>query len=199
MIYEEEIEYRKAIMNKAYKGIKITPEERTWLLSHSLYNPLLGYPYYNVVIEKLKPKTWYTITVAIESISYNKKIYPIIAVATGKGKIITDFPIYDFYKKEKKSGTPIKMLSLEMKQNEEEKIKFISDLGCLSVEYEGEFFNRSVNRDMSESSGDSTANFAMIREVISDHKVRYNCKSPEDDDNSFGAMIFTVEWTEIEE
>lgn len=197
MNYEEEIKYREIIINKAFKGIKITPEERTWLLSHSLYNHLLGYPYYNVVVEKLEPKTWYTINIVVESVAYSKKIFPMISVSAGKGKIITDFSIKDFYGKEKKSGTPIKMLCLELKEGEKEKVKFMSDLGRLSVEYEGECFNRSVNRDMSESSGGGTSNFAMIREVVNNHKVRYNCKSPEDD--SFGAMIFTVEWIESKE
>lgn len=191
MVYEEEIKYRENIMNKD----KITSEERTWLLSHSVYNHSLGYPYYNTVVEKLKPKTWYTITIAIESVAYSKKIFPMISVSAGKGKIITDFSIKDFYGKEKKSGTPIKMLCLELKENEKEKVKFISDLGRLSVEYEGECFNRSLNCDLSEFSGGGTSNYAMMREVVNDHKVRYNCKSPEDD--SFDALIFTVEWEMI--
>lgn len=197
MNYEEEIKYRESLMGKACKGIKITPDERTWLLSHSVYNHLLGYPYYNTVVEKLKPKTWYIITIVIESVAYSKKIYPIISVSAGIGKIITDFPIVDLYNRKKESGTPIKMLSLELEQGEKEKVKFISDLGRLSIEYEAECFNIVMNYDMSISSGSDTSDFAMIREVINDHKIRYNCKSPEDD--SFDAMIFTIEWTEIKE
>lgn len=193
MTYEEEIKYRESLMNKD----RVTPEERTWLLSHSVYNHLLGYPYYNTVVEKLKPKTWYIITIAIESIDYSKKICPMISVSAGKGKIITDFPIEDLYNRKKESGTPIKMLSLELEQNEKEKVKFISDLGRLSIEYEAECFNIVMNYDMSISSDNDTSDFAMIREVINDHKIRYNCKSPEDD--SFDALIFTVEWTEIKE
>ena len=121
MTYKEEIEYREIIMNKAFKGIKITPEERIWLLSHSVYNHLLGYPYYNTVVEKLKPKTWYIITIAIESVAYSKKIYPIISVSSGKGKIITDFPIYDFYNKEKKAAHLSKCFVLNWNQMKKKK------------------------------------------------------------------------------
>lgn len=197
MTCEEEIKYRESLIDKACKGIRVTPEESIWLLSHPVYNSLLGYPYYNTVIEKLKPNTRYIITIAIESVLYSKKFFPIISVPTGKGKIITDFSIVDFYNNEKKSGTPVKMLCLELEPNEEEKIKYISDLGLLSIEYECECFDNVLNINSTQSSGNGTPDFAMIREVINDHKVRYNCKSPDND--SFDALIFTVEWVENKE
>ena len=35
---------------------------------------------------------------------------------------------------------------------------------------------------------------AIKKQIVNDHMIRYYCKSPLDD--SFDAMIFTIEWTE---
>ena len=193
--FEDEIKYREEIIQKACRNIKITPEERLWLLTHSLYNQQYGFPFYNIAIEELKPNIWHWVVVNIEYIGYSDRITPIIIAPGGKGKILSDFAVYDL-KGNIKSGKAIKILSLELdKKHPKAQVKYQSILGLLGVEYECDYFDAKQNLHMRQASS-ASHDFAMKREVVNDHMIRYYCKSPIGD--SFDALIFTVQWIECE-
>ena len=191
MTYEEEIRYREELFIKIRNKIKLTPEERLWMETHPVYNSRLGYPFLDVAIETLEANKWYTLKVKMESIAYEERIAPTIYVPASKGKILTDFTVFDFYGKESR-GKPIQMLECELAQQEEMKVK----LGLLSVHYSCRYYVEWEKRYRIASSMDAGISFAMVREPVNDHMVRYRCKSPLED--SFDAMVFTIEWTEEE-
>lgn len=191
--YEKEIEYRNSLYNS---GRKLTPEERSWLGTHPLYNCRFGFPILNVAVEKLEPKKWYLITVNAESVAHEGEIGPFIEVSGLKGKIIADFELVD-YRGNISLGKPVKILSSDLYEGECFTVKYFSDLGFLSVGYGCDYFDTVMNLHMSEKSSTWNADFAMKREEISSNKVRYYCKEPMSD--SFDAIIFTVEWNEIKD
>lgn len=154
----------------------------------------MGFPYYNKVIESLNSTSWYTLIINVESVSYDERIIPIIYVPADKGKIITDFELKD-YNGNVSLGKPVKMLGFEFSQVPQTfQVEYCSMLGLLSVFYECDYFDSKRNLHKREASSTHNPNFAMARQVINDHTVRYHCKSPVGD--SFDAMVFTVEWNE---
>ncbi len=193
MTYEEEIAYREELLQKARDGMKVTSEERLWSQTHSVYNRRFGFPYYNVSIETLEPNQWYSLAINMESIGYKDRILPIISVPAGKGQIITDFELTDL-RGNKSLGKPVKMLGLTLDLAHREcNVKYYSALGILAVGYECDYLDTAQNLHMRESSSTGATNFAMTKQMVNDHMVRYHCKSPVED--SFDAMIFTIKWT----
>lgn len=95
MSFIEECDYRESIMNKIYKGEKITDEERLWLTINPLYNNLYREPCYNIDIIHLEADVRYCICVEIEKINCKERIVPVVGVAAGKGKITIDGELLD--------------------------------------------------------------------------------------------------------
>lgn len=191
-IKEKEIAYRESILEKARKGIKISSEERLWLLTHSLYNRHYGIDYFNFAVESIEANQWFLIKIKVESILYDKRILPIISVPAAKGKIITDCRLYND-KGEEKTGKPVKMLALEMNQYVGEKtVKFFSELGLVGVEYQCDYFDSTVKLNKREASFTGNPDFAMKRQIIDDHTIRYYCKDP--NSQSFDALVFSLQW-----
>ncbi len=196
MDYKEEILYREELLKKPHKGIKLTTDERVWLVTHSTYNRLMGYPILNVAIEKLDSEKWFLLKINIESKNYDKRIGPLISMPAGKGGIITDFEVEDLRGK-KSIGKPIKMLCLlPNKENETTTVRYQSKLGLLSVSYECDYYDKLQNLHMRQSSDTGHPYFAMKRKVLNDNKVQYHCKNPLND--SFDALIFSLEWIPID-
>ena len=183
MTYEEEIRYREELFIKIRNKIKLTPEERLWMETHPVYNSSLGYPFLKIAIETLAANKWYTLKVKLESIAYEEKIAPIIYVPASKGKILTDFAVFDFYGKESR-GKPIQMLECELAQQEEMKVKYLSELGLLSVHYKCGYYDLQQKLYVIASSMGANISFAMVREPVNDQTVRYRCKLIENHVNS---------------
>ncbi len=72
--------------------------------------------------------------------------------------------------------------------------EFQSALSLLSVHYECECYDESLKSFIMKSSL-SIRSLAMRKEIISDNKVRYYCKSPNEE--SFNAMIFSIKITPL--
>ena len=191
--YEEEITYREAIMQKAYNNIKITNEERTWLVTHPLYNWRLGFPYFNVTVETLEANKWYILSVNVESIAYDNRILPIISAPAGQGQIVADFELTDL-RGNVTFGKPVKMLGFELVKNREFQVDYRSKLGLLPVAYECDYFDVKQKLHIRKSSSTGDPDYAIKKQIVNDHMIRYYCKSPLDD--SFDSMIFIIEWTE---
>lgn len=193
--YEYEIRYREMLLQKVRNNSKITSDERIWLVTHPVYNQQLGFPFFNVAIENLEPNKWYLVRVKLESTAYDDRIIPIIGVPAGKGKIIADFELRDV-RGNVSLGKPVKMLGFELEQHHMSEVKYLSVLGLLSVEYECDYFDEKQNLYKRQASSTGDPSFAMKKEIINNHLVKYRCKSPIG--NSFDAMVFTIEWTEAD-
>ena len=191
-IYEMEIAQREFILNKVRQNIKISKEERLWLVTHSVYNRKLGKNALNIVIEKVPSKKWLSISIKVESVSYDKRIIPIIGVPGGKGKIVSIHEVTDL-KGNTFQNKPVKVLGLLHDDSiPEHKINYYSDLGLISVEYECDYFDDKSNLYKRESSSTGNTYFAMKRQVVDEYTIRYYCKSPMHD--SYDALVFSVHW-----
>jgi len=193
--YMDEIKQREQILDKVYNGKRITADERVWLITHSVYNRRLDFLAYNVAVEHLEAKKWYALKIKVESILYDERIIPIINVPASKGQIVTDLDLTDIDGKSVSTHS-VKMLGLEWDDGHREfEVEYYSALGLLSVQYECDYFDSKQNLHMRKSSSTGDPDFAIIRQVVDDHKVRYCCKSPLND--TFDAMVFTIEWEEM--
>lgn len=191
----EEIQYRQFLMNELAKG-NGKKEYVEWLKTHPIYHYELGAPFYLNVMETLEKNQWYSLRIAVESLNYTDSISLVINVPFGDGAIIAPFDIYDF-RGRKRTKKPVKLLALESKKPEEYLVKFQGELGLLSVQYECAYYDARTRLHRLEVSGiTGGSEFAIRREPINDHTVRYFCKSPVSD--SFDAMIFTIEWMKID-
>ncbi len=194
--YEKEIAYRKELWEKERQ--KYTTEEREWLSTHSWYNFQLGYPYLNDSVEKLKPNTCYNINVIMESSVYENSVSAIIHEPLYNQVILPDFPVIEVRTKKVKQGKKISMLEISY-DNPGKSVDFkyeTTELGLMSVAYFCDYFDKvSPKVKIGKVSSDGWIDYAMKREVISDNKIRFHCKSPLKD--TFDALVFTVEWTEI--
>lgn len=190
--YEEEIRIREQIMNKD----KIAKEDRLWLITHSVYNWKLGYPYYNVVIENIELRKWYKLKMIVESINYDNYLRYALHIRDKEGKIIGDGIITDINGNVTKKKF-VKMLVFDANLNETNEVYIYSSIGALSIVYGCDYYDPLVKLHKRELSSTWNPNFAMVREEIKDNKVRYRCKSPLSD--SFDALVFTVEWTPANE
>lgn len=190
---KEQIAYRNLILQKAATGVKITKDERTWLLTHPVYNHRYGYPFLKRDIIQLNANKLNVIKLRVEKKEHNDNASIIIGVAGGQGKIITDMELFNF-DGEKVDRKDTKILGISVKSKDmEESVKFISKLGLMSVEYECEYYDEKMRVKIVEGSGSASARFSMTKEIVSDNKVRYSCKDPVSD--SYEALVFTVEWT----
>jgi len=193
--HEEEIQYRQFLMNELAKG-NGKQEYVEWLNTHSIYHYDLGSPFYLNVIETLEKKQWYSLKIEIESLNYKDSISPVISIPFGEGQIVAPFEVRNRYGK-KSSRKPIKMLVFEKELSKSTSVKFQAELGLLSVQYYCSHYDPTVKLQRLSLSSHEHTTFAIRREPINDHAVRYFCKSPVSD--SFDALVFTIEWTKIDE
>lgn len=195
-IRKREIEQREQILNKVRDKIKISPDERMWLMTHSVYNERWGLDCFNIVVEQIDPNKWFLLKIKVESVMYEKRIIPIIsAVPASKGKIVTDLDLYD-YNGNLTSKKYVKMLGLELNNDSDEyEVKYFSDLGILSVAYECDYFDVRQNIIKRESSSTRNTDFAIKRQVVDDHTIKYYCKSPIA--QSFDSLVFSIQWVPI--
>ena len=192
MNHDEEIEYRNSLMSRLYKGEKISSEERLWLHTHSIYHWKMGYPYLKADVLSLKAKQMYRFHVTVEKLTYEKRIIPIISVPVGKGSIYTDFAIMDSYGNDK-SGNPVRILGITINK-EYQKTSFLyrSNTGLVMVTYACDYYDEKHQRLLSDTSDSGSSRLAMLKEIVSENKVRYQCKSPISD--SFDSLAFSVTW-----
>lgn len=195
MNYTEEIIYREKILSKARKGEKITVEDRFWLATHRSINRNMGYPYLNTDIISFKSNMNYLISIKVEKLEYPYRIIPVVTAPDGKGKIIPiDMTVKDYNGKitNKKA---VEVLGLLVDSNRiERKFFYQSSLGLLGISYQCDYFNEKQHIMVRGNSDTGIPNLAMIRENMSDNKIVYSCKSPNDD--SFEALVFSIKWEE---
>ena len=194
MDYLEEIAYRKEILDRAYKGIRPTKEERMWLCTHSYFNEALGYPYYGISVEHIKEKQWYKLRFTVEEVSYHKDVLIQISVASSKGQIFTPPEMKDMMWQER-TEKPFRIICMEAKMGEEYEIAYYSPWGIFDIAYRLEMTTGSKDVIAYEPSN-VLLSLAMLREQISDNKVRFRCNSASNMD--FKALVFTLEWIEID-
>ena len=183
---------RNEILKKVKSGAKISKEERFFLETTPAYNSALGYPYLLKDVVNINSSDEVNLSVVVESISYNEKIIPVISVPAQKGMISTSFELFN-YKGELSKDNKTKVLGVDLSdEHKSTVVQYKSDLSLLAVNYECWCYNMILKKTLPESSMCGKINYAMSKEVVSENKIRYFCKSPDSD--SFDAMVFTVEW-----
>lgn len=195
--YQEEIQYRKEILDKVRNGNKVTVAERRWLQTHPVYNRMLDYPYINTDIISLEPNVKYRVRVNFESATYSGRIIPGITVPLGEGGILTDFSVIDIRGRET-ARKPIKMLGCQI-DPERREIEFLywTRIGLMGIWYECEYFDDKQRLMIRQSSNTGNAGYAMIRELLAENKIRYRCKIPTKD--SFDGLVFSIKWEKVQE
>ena len=183
---------RNEILKKVKSGAKISKEERFFLETTPAYNSALGYPYLLKDVVNINSSDEVSLSVVVESISYDEKIIPVISVPAQKGIISTSFELFN-YKGELSKDNKTKVLGVDLSdEHKSTVVQYKSDLSLLAVNYECWCYNMILKKTLPESSMCGKTNYAMSKEVVSENKIRYFCKSPDSD--SFDAMVFTVEW-----
>lgn len=183
---------RNEILKKVKSGAKISKEERFFLETTPAYNSALGYPYLLKDVVNINSSDEASLSVVVESISYDEKIIPVISVPAQKGMISTSFELFN-YKGELSKDNKTKVLGVDLSdEHKSTVVQYKSDLSLLAVNYECWCYNMILKKTLPESSMCGKTNYAMSKEVVSENKIRYFCKSPDSD--SFDAMVFTVEW-----
>lgn len=189
-IYNEEIEYRDSLLEKACSGIKLSSEERLWLATHAVHNTRYGDGFFNVTVDHFEPNKWNNVKLTIESVNYTKKIMPIIYLPDKKGKIIAECEVFDYYGNVSKKKF-VRMLALET-TNDVYYLKCFSEQGIFSIGYKCDYYDEKMKLNIRESSFTGSLNFAMKRETVNDQCIRYYCKAPFSE--NFDALVFSVEW-----
>ena len=183
---------RNEILKKVKSGAKISKEERFFLETTPAHNSALGYPYLLKDVVNINSSDEVSLSVVVESISYDEKIIPVISVPAQKGMISTSFELFN-YKGELSKDNKTKVLGVDLSDEHKSTVaQYKSDLSLLAVNYECWCYNMILKKTLPESSMCGKTNYAMSKEVVSENKIRYFCKSPDSD--SFDAMVFTVEW-----
>ena len=183
---------RNEILKKVKSGAKISKEERFFLETTPAYNSALGYPYLLKDVVNINSSDEVSLSVVVESISYDEKNIPVISVPAQKGMISTSFELFN-YKGELSKDNKTKVLGVDLSdEHKSTVVQYKSDLSLLAVNYECWCYNMILKKTLPESSMCGKTNYAMSKEVVSENKIRYFCKSPDSD--SFDAMVFTVEW-----
>jgi len=193
--YNSEIVERQYIKDKIRNNIKITSEERKWLMTHSVYNQKWGNDTLNVAVERIEPNKWHVVRVSVESASYDKRIIPVLsALPAKKGQIVADFEVWN-YDGVPVGNKPVKVLGFEFDDNKfEYQVEYFSDLGIFSVQYECDYFDSKMNLNRRAHSCSEDTELAMRREIVDGNTIRYYCKSPVD--CSFDALVFKIHWEE---
>lgn len=192
MNHSEEIEYRNVLMSRIYKHEKLSSQECLWLKTHPIYHWSLGYPYLKADILSLEAEKTYRLHIKVEKLTYENQIIPIISVPAGKGTIHTDFPTKDFYGNDK-TGKPVKVLGVTVnKDHQATNVCYSSDMGLLMVTYACNYYDAKHQMLLSDTSDSGSARLAMLKEIKSENKVLYRCKSPMND--SFDSLVFSIAW-----
>ena len=138
-----EVEQREKIKQKAYNGIKTSPEERLWLQTHSVYNwRIIGDDIFNQVVERTIPEgKWLKISLKVESVSYERRIVPQIIAPGRKGKIIYDCELIDLRGRVKPPKTPIMWLTLDFESDIENYVgKFDGKISFIFTSFKKGFY-----------------------------------------------------------
>lgn len=195
MDYEEEIQYRNAIMDRICTTGKATSAERQWLATHRLYNWHLGYPFLHSDMVRLEEKTVYSILVSLESKGYSGSIIPVFTVPLGKGKIVTTDQLFDL-NGNGRAVRPIKMLGCMIDEtNQTFEFQYMSQLGLIEVSFECEYFDKKQHLIIRKTSNAGDPSYSMIREDLADNKTLYRCKAPTEE--GYDGLVFTLEWSII--
>lgn len=195
--YNEQIEHRKAILDRIRRGNRITPDDRLWLATHPIFNRSLGYPYLNADIISLQPNQTFLIRIEVEACSYPSRILPVLTVPGKKGAIIPSKLLMD------RSGNllsrkPVRMLGVLVDgDNQNAEVHYQSAFGLLGISFECEYYDCKQHLTIREDSNTGNPCFAMYCEKCADNKVLYKCKPPGLD--NFESFCFSVEWFRLEE
>ena len=189
MEIHEAIVYRKALINRAVAGQKLTKNERAWLATNPIYNDKLGYPYLNMDIIQIRPQTDYTLHIKLLSCPSETRGLPIVGIPLGVGFIQASGAIKGpdgktFFRKK------VRLLGIEVDGLHRESTLLIrSALGLLSIAYEYEYKLEGSPVIVRKSSSSGDPRYAM-RRTDENGSYIYQCKQP--DSGNMNALTFSI-------
>ena len=126
----QSMQYRKELLSK----IKITAEEREWLLTNPVYSSKFGCEYLKADILQLKPNTKYLLRIKCHQFDPYYPIMPALAIPIKKhGNLTVDGQFHaDAIVK---PNSPVKKLNLPMNDEYPSQVYFKSSSGLLAVTY----------------------------------------------------------------
>lgn len=190
MEIHEAIVYRKNLINKAIEGRKLAENEREWLASNPIYNDSLGYPYLNLDVLRVSPRTEYLLHIKLLSDLKGKHGIPIVGIPWGKGFVQASGVIRDL-NGTKFTNKRVRLLGVEVDNlHPQTTIRIRSDLGLLSVAYEYEYKMEGSRVLVRKSSSSGDLRYAM-RCIIENGIYIYECKQPNSD--NMNALVFSLE------
>lgn len=195
---QEEINYRKEVMQRVINGEKPTMAEREWMHTHPVYNDCKGYPYLCSDILHFKEKTEYKVTVRVISNLSEMFSAPVIGVAYGNGAItILSGYLEDSHGKISKTNKT-KFLGVAVsKPGDEDTVTFIADLGLMEVGFASLQIPKGSPRvRVLQKSSLPYHGLYMRKEIVSDNHVIYKCNKCDMEDCE-EAFVFEIEWSEI--
>ena len=173
----------------------MTDEEKEWFVLNPTFNPLYDEEIYQKDIIQLIPNQQYSIIITLECARAQVgEMFPLIIGITKKDSILfdEDYEVRDINGNAKKS--PVRMLGLlNLSNNPLQRLTYRCGSGKIGIEYGCEYYDPRMKLHKRESSK-CHFGYAMKKEIISENKVRYNCKHPLSDRYDFESLIFTVEW-----
>ena len=198
MNFKESIKYRETLIRKVYDGEKPAQDDRLWLLSNPIYNPIYEDEILKEDILNFTPNQEYEIEVKIKALNYHDGMFiPVIGVPVGKGDIKTEFRLLDLDEKEVKHQNT-KMLAVMIDDKiKTAKFRFVSELGLMSILYKCEYYDPKMKVRIRANSDNPSRAFGMRKFWISDNEIEYRCKSPVELLSPFDAMVFSLIWTPI--
>lgn len=195
MSVENEIEYRKQLLESLYTGKKITKDEKEWLQTHIAYSNKYGYPFVVRDIINLTPNVEYIIKVELVVENSKNKMSPIFIIPLKKGHIKSDYSVKDIYDKVSTTKVMSVLSTCNTKNNPYCQLKCLSKTGLLGISYECETTDYRGIKYMIDST--FAEPLAMKKEKLADNKIQYSCSDFQSEE--FNKYVFTVEWIEENE
>ena len=195
MNFKENIEYRESLNRKVILGGKLNAEEKEWLIINPTFNPLYDKEIHQRDIIQLIPNQQYFIVITLEHTSVQAdEMFPQFFGITKKDSILFDehYEVRDINDTVKKA--PVRILGLfNLCENPRQCFVYQCGSGKFGIGYGCEYYDTKMKLHKRESSK-CHFGYAMKKEIISESKVRYNCKHPLAEQHDFASLIFTVEW-----
>lgn len=194
MDFKENISYREAIEKKVFDSKKLTDSEKRWLFSNPRFNGRYDYPCYQRDIIDISCNRKTRIIINALRLTDEKIVYRPIVSVVGDGEIKVDNALLDL------NGNPVSSKKTRMlvclidETRTSVSFDVISKSGLISIAYQCEYYDERTKLYTRESSDGAKLTYGMKKQIVSDHKSLYFCKSPIKPVDDFDSFVFSFEF-----
>ena len=188
---------RDELLSAAIRGIKLSKEEREYMLTTPAYIQLEPTPSYYFDIIDLQPDVMYKITVRRTTLFHTENFYPSIDIPTGEGFIQVDADLRDCRGKLKKDHRTKALGLLPNPHRKEWEFLLKSQIGKMRIRYHCCAMMPLMGRYYMADSLSGDSRLAMSKKILAQNKVKYFCKDAGSQRPK--AYHFSVEWKALDE